>query len=91
MERKWLLHAVLLGAFLDPLVDRPKDFFVVGGRIGEVHEGILPRSVPNAKRAPWRLDSYRSHDCVRDGHSLEKRAASSVTRPALPWGGAALA
>jgi hypothetical protein len=30
MERKQLLHAVLLGAFLDPLVDRPKDFFVVG-------------------------------------------------------------
>jgi hypothetical protein len=41
---------VLLGAFVDPLVDRPKDFFVVGGRIGEVHEAILPRSVPKCQR-----------------------------------------
>jgi hypothetical protein len=41
---------VLLRAFLDPFVDRPKDFFVLGGRVGEVHEGIVPRSVPDAKR-----------------------------------------
>ena len=40
---------MLLGAFLDPLVDRPKDFLVVGGRIGEVHEAIVPRSVPKCQ------------------------------------------
>jgi hypothetical protein len=51
MEGKELVHAVLLGAFLDPLVDRPKDFFILRGRISEVHEAIVPRSVPNAKRA----------------------------------------
>lgn len=45
MKRKELLHAMLFGAFLDPLVDRPENFFVVGGRIGEVHEDIVPRSV----------------------------------------------
>ena len=50
MERKWLLHAVLLRAFLDPFVDRPKDFFVLGGRGGEGHEGFVLRSVPDAKR-----------------------------------------
>jgi hypothetical protein len=49
MERKELLHPVPLGAFLDPLVDRPENFFIVGGRIGEVHEDIVPRSVPKAK------------------------------------------
>jgi hypothetical protein len=38
------------------------------------------------KQALWRLDSYRSHDCLRDDDTLEKRAASSVTRPALPSG-----
>lgn len=39
MEGKRLLHAVPLGAFVDPLVDRPKNLFVAGGRVGEVHEG----------------------------------------------------
>jgi hypothetical protein len=43
MEREELLHAMLPGAFLYPLVDRPKDFFVVGCGIGELHEGIVPR------------------------------------------------
>lgn len=49
MERKELLDAVLPRAFLDPLVDRPEDFFVVCGRLGEVHAGIVPRSVPDTK------------------------------------------
>jgi hypothetical protein len=33
----------------DPLGDRPEDFFVVAGRLGEVHAGIVPRSVPDTK------------------------------------------
>jgi hypothetical protein len=45
---------VLPRAFLDPLVDRPEDFFVVGGRLGEVHAGIVPRFVPNANEHPGR-------------------------------------
>jgi hypothetical protein len=40
---------MLFGAFLDPLVDRPENLFVVGGRIGEVHEGIVPRSIPSCQ------------------------------------------
>src|ERR1700755_1981666 len=40
---------MLLGAFLDPLVDRPEHFFVVCGRLGEVHAGIVPRFVPDTK------------------------------------------
>jgi hypothetical protein len=42
MERKELLNAVLLGALLDPFVDRPKDFLVSSGRLSEVHEPIVP-------------------------------------------------
>ena len=43
---------MLLGAFLDPLVDRPEDLLVVGDRLREAHPGIVPRSVPNANEHP---------------------------------------
>lgn len=42
MEWQHLLDAVLFCAFLDPLVDRPKDFLVASGRVREIHQHILP-------------------------------------------------
>jgi len=46
MERKHLLDAMLLCAFLDALVDRTKDFLVACRRVRKVHEHILPRFRP---------------------------------------------
>ena len=46
VEGKYLLDAVLLRAFLDPVVDRSKDLLVVSGRAREVHQAIVPRVRP---------------------------------------------
>ena len=42
MEWQYLLDAMLFRAFLDPLIDRTKDFLVAGGRVREIHQHILP-------------------------------------------------
>ena len=37
VERQELVDAMLLCSLLNPLVDRSKDFLVVGGRVRKVH------------------------------------------------------
>ena len=43
VEGKSLLDTMFLGTLLDPVVDRPKNLFVVCGSIREVHRSIFPR------------------------------------------------
>jgi hypothetical protein len=51
VEGKRLVDTVLLRPFLDPLVDRAKDFFVVRGSIREVHRSIFARYLARAQEA----------------------------------------
>ncbi len=69
MERKHLLDAMLFCAFLDPLIDRTKDFLVTGGRIRKIHRHIIPQ----AKEGGLALRTL-----LPPGSQRDKRAAEAM-------------
>jgi hypothetical protein len=65
MKRQYLLDTVLLCPFLDPLIDRTKDFLVAGGRIREIHSLIVPHAPsPRAGQLPLRGRRVGSPICL---------------------------
>ena len=50
VERQRFLDAVLFGTFIDPLVDRAKNLFVVCRSIRGIHWSIVPRASRSLQR-----------------------------------------
>jgi hypothetical protein len=71
VKRQRLLDAMFLGTFLDPLVDRPKQFFVMCRSSREVHHAHSPTKANESDAPalePLTCDAIHGLDLVASNH-----------------------